>query len=202
MATKVYTKTGDDGVTSLLGGTRVSKDHWRMEATGNLDELSSAIGLIPSSIHDQRLRHIQTTLFNMMAVIGTDGEKFDLGLLKDVTEEDTLVLESWIDEMDRELPQLKNFILPLGQAHFARSVCRRVERRMVGFKPEYVKYLNRLSDYLFMYARQISFVEWKRTYPAGRSTEYFEENKVSQLNKEKNKPKDIYDNAEGEEDNF
>jgi cob(I)alamin adenosyltransferase len=182
MAKKVYTKTGDRGTTSLLGGTRVPKDHWRMEATGNLDELSSAIGVIPSCAYDDKLKHIQTTLFNMMSVIGTDGEKFDVNLLKDVTEEDTLTIESWIDEMDKELPELKNFILPYGHVHLARSVCRRVERRMVGFKPEYVKYLNRLSDYLFVYARYVSYTEWRSSNP-NASIEHYQESKVSQLQK-------------------
>lgn len=163
MANKIYTKTGDKGSTSLLGGTRVSKDDWRMEATGNLDELSSVIGLIPYAApgSEERLNYIQTILFNMMSIIGTDEEKFDITKLKDVTEDDVKILELWIDEMETELPPLKNFILPKNQAHFARTVCRRVERRMLGFKPEYLMYLNRLSDFLFVFARFLEFKIWE-----------------------------------------
>ena len=95
MSNKIYTKTGDKGSTSLLGGTRVSKDDWRIEAVGNIDELSSAIGLIPYAApgSEERLNYIQTTLFNMMSIIGTDEEKFDITKLKDVTEYDVPLLE-------------------------------------------------------------------------------------------------------------
>ena len=138
MANKIYTKTGDRGSTSLLGGTRVSKDDWRLEAAGNVDELSSAIGLIRNNnIKYDQLVEIQSILFHIGAIVGTDSEKFD-----------------------KELPPLNNFILPTGLTHFARTVARRAERRLIAFKDypsPILMYLNRLSDYLFVLARYENF---------------------------------------------
>jgi len=115
MANKIYTKTGDRGSTSLLGGTRVSKDDWRMEAAGNIDELSSVIGILRmSSSKSDQLVEIQSILFHIGAIVGTDHEKFDISKLRTITDKDVKTLEKWIDEMDKQLPPLKNFILPTG----------------------------------------------------------------------------------------
>jgi cob(I)alamin adenosyltransferase len=156
MSTKIYTKTGDKGSTSLLGGTRVSKNDARLEAAGNIDELSSAIGFIRyQTEQDDQLKQIQINLFHIGALLGTDPDQFDISKLKQITEEDVKVLESWIDEMEEDLNPLKNFILPTGIIHLPRAICRRAERRLVSLKlPEIiVKYINRLSDYLFTLAR-------------------------------------------------
>lgn len=156
MSTKIYTKTGDKGSTSLLGGTRVSKNDARLEAAGNIDELSSAIGFIRyQTEQDDQLKQIQVNLFHIGALLGTDPDQFDISKLKQITEEDVKVLEAWIDEMEEDLEPLKNFILPTGIIHLPRAICRRAERRLVSLKlPEIiVKYINRLSDYLFTLAR-------------------------------------------------
>ncbi len=156
MSTKIYTKTGDKGSTSLLGGTRVSKNDARLEAAGNIDELSSAIGFIRyQTEQDDQLKQIQINLFHIGALLGTDPDQFDISKLKQITEEDVKVLEAWIDEMEEDLDPLKNFILPTGIIHLPRAICRRAERRLVSLKlPEIiVKYINRLSDYLFTLAR-------------------------------------------------
>ena len=157
MSNKIYTKTGDSGTTSLLGGTRISKDHWRMEATGNIDELSSAIGLLRyNTDRDEQLREIQIKLFYIGALIGTDPIKFDTTKLEQITDKDVRNLERWIDDMEKELEPLKNFILPIGMIHLPRSICRRTERRLVqlkDFPAPILKYINRLSDYLFTLAR-------------------------------------------------
>lgn len=156
MSKKIYTKTGDKGTTSLLGGTRVSKNDARLEAAGNIDELSSAIGLIRYKTHkDDQLKQIQIQLFHIGALLGTDPEQFDTTKLKQITDQDVSLLESWIDEMDQELEPLKNFILPVGPLHLSRTICRRAERRLVhlDFPDIIIKYVNRLSDYLFTLAR-------------------------------------------------
>ena len=161
MANKIYTKTGDRGSTSLLGGTRVSKDDWRLEAAGNVDELSSVIGLIRNNnIKYDQLVEIQSILFHIGAIVGTDSEKFDTSKLRMIKDKDVKTLEKWIDEMDKELPPLNNFILPTGLTHFARTVARRAERRLIAFKDypfPILMYLNRLSDYLFVLARYENF---------------------------------------------
>ena len=165
---KIYTKGGDKGETSLLGGTRVSKSHERVEAYGNLDELNSFVGLI----RDQEIRDhyrsvlilIQENLFIAEAMIakdpGTDAS--NLPLLK---EDEILLLEKEIDSMNEELPPLRNFILPGGHAavslcHIARTVCRRAERSVIRLnkispvEDIIIRFLNRLSDYLFVLARK------------------------------------------------
>jgi len=162
MASKIYTKTGDKGSTSLLGGTRVSKNDARLEAAGNIDELSSAIGFIRyQTEQDDQLKQIQIHLFHIGALLGTDPEQFDISKLKQITEEDVKLLEAWIDEMEVELEPLKNFILPTGIVHLSRAICRRAERRLVSleFPNIIVKYINRLSDYLFTLARYQDKIE-------------------------------------------
>ena len=162
MANKIYTKTGDKGMTSLLGGTKVSKNDKRLEAAGNVDELSSAIGLIRyQTDKDDQLKQIQIQLFHIGALLGTDPKQFDTTKLKQITEDDVKMLESWIDSMDQELEPLKNFILPIGPLHLSRTICRRSERRLVqlDFPEIIIKYINRLSDYLFTLARYQDKVE-------------------------------------------
>lgn len=173
---KVYTKTGDKGTTSLYGGVKVSKNHVRIDAYGTVDELNSAIGLIRSSeISNQyieQLIQIQKELFHIGAELATPKEKMYLAngksrLPKLVSEEDIEQLENWIDEMDEELQPLMHFILPGGNlaashAHLSRCICRRAERITVALSDldeirEFVlKYLNRLSDYLFVLARKVA----------------------------------------------
>lgn len=173
---KVYTKTGDKGSTSLFGGTKVSKNHIRIDAYGTVDELNSAIGLIRSSeimnVYDLQLIQIQKNLFHLGAELATPAEKLYLAngksrLPKILQEDDILELEKWIDEMEEELEPLMHFILPGGNlasshAHLCRCICRRAERITVSLKEvedireEVLKYLNRLSDYLFVLARKLA----------------------------------------------
>jgi cob(I)alamin adenosyltransferase len=165
---KIYTKGGDKGETSLLGGTRVSKSHERVEAYGNLDELNSFIGLIRDQEimphYREVLIRIQENLFIAEAMTARDPEKAaaDLPLLK---EEEILVLEKEIDRMNEELPPIRNFILPGGHpvvsyCHIARTVCRRAERSLIRLnrispvEDIIIQFLNRLSDYLFVLARK------------------------------------------------
>ena len=166
---RIYTKTGDSGYTSLIGGTRVPKHHLRIESYGTVDELNSYIGLIWSQeINEQDrlvLKEIQDRLFTIGASLAADPEKSAMKI-PDIHLKDIELLETEMDRMEVVLPQLKHFILPGGNnaiafCHLARCVCRRAERVAVAlseesFVEEKVKiYLNRLSDYLFMLARKI-----------------------------------------------
>ncbi|MBR9859678.1 cob(I)yrinic acid a,c-diamide adenosyltransferase [bacterium] len=166
---KIYTKTGDKGTTSLLGGTRVSKAHQKIEAYGTVDELNSTIGLLRTETpkYDTVLKNIQNRLFNVGSLLATEREvSFQL---PEIDEKDILYLEEQIDEMDKDLHQLKNFVLPGGSrsnglAHMCRSICRRAERRVVVLEGDYeiiVQYLNRLSDYFFMLSRAVLHQEGK-----------------------------------------
>jgi cob(I)alamin adenosyltransferase len=165
---KIYTKTGDLGQTSLLGGTRVSKSHERVEAYGTIDELNSFLGFLRDQAIDvhykDALLKIQNNLFVAEARIAADPilEHKNLPVLK---EEEILFLENEIDEMNKSLPELTHFILPGGYSpsslcHVARTVCRRAERAVIRLSattsPEeiIIRYLNRLSDYLFVLARK------------------------------------------------
>lgn len=161
---KVYTKTGDGGVTSLYSGGRVGKDHPRIEAYGTVDELNSLIGLLsteplPDGFGD-RLVEIQSVLFAIGASLADPEAKLET----DAVAWQTGPLEQWIDAMDAELDPLDAFILPGGSrpaamAHVARTVCRRAERRVLSVapvEPGIVPYLNRLSDALFVAARRIN----------------------------------------------
>ncbi len=165
---KIYTKTGDKGQTSLLGGTRVSKGHERVEAYGTLDELNSFIGLIRDQITDEHykilLKTIQEKIFTAESWIASDPE-IKTKKLPVIEEQDIKVLEDEIDEMNKSLPELRHFILPGGAAivsycHIARTVCRRAERTVIRLKEKnqmdviIIKYLNRLSDYFFVLARK------------------------------------------------
>ena len=165
---KIYTKGGDKGETSLLGGTRVLKSHDRVEAYGNLDELNSFIGLIRDQeihIHYRKvLTRIQENLFIAEALIARDPEK-EIQPLPILKEEDILLLENEIDQMNEDLPPIRNFILPGGHTtvsycHIARTVCRRAERSLIRLNKNspvediIIRFLNRLSDYLFVLARK------------------------------------------------
>lgn len=168
---KIYTKTGDDGFTSLIGGIRVPKYHLRIESYGTVDELNSYIGLIRSQEIDEKdgfmLKEIQDQLFTIGSSLAADPEKSNLKI-PDLKLQDIELLETEMDRMNEVLPPLKHFILPGGNnaisfCHLARCVCRRAERITIelsenSFVEEKVKiYLNRLSDYLFMLARKIGF---------------------------------------------
>jgi len=164
---KIYTKTGDKGQTSLIGGTRVPKYHIRIEAYGTVDELNSWIGLIRDQQIDDHsltvLMEIQDRLFTIGSLLASDPEKSRMKL-PDLKPEDITVLEKEMDLMENSLSELKSFILPGGHttvsyAHIARCVCRRCERLVVHLNeentidPQIGIYLNRLSDYLFVLSR-------------------------------------------------
>jgi len=167
---KIYTKTGDQGQTSLIGGTRVPKYHLRIEAYGTVDELNSYIGLIMcqeiSTHHQQILKEIQDRLFTVGASLAADPEKSKMKI-PDLHPEDITLLETEMDVMNEVLPPLKHFVLPGGNTvvsycHLARCVCRRAERLTVHLAAEsfvdenMTIYLNRLSDYLFVLARKLN----------------------------------------------
>jgi len=171
MALKIYTKTGDKGTTSLIGGTKVSKSDLRIETYGTVDELNSYIGLVsdqcPDSHSKEILREIQDRLFTIGSSLACDAEKEPKMKIPDLKEEDITLLEKEIDNMNLTLPEMKWFILPGGHitvstTHIARCICRRAERCCVGMQqhelfvePLVIKYINRLSDYLFVLARYI-----------------------------------------------
>jgi len=173
MSFKVYTKTGDKGSTGLIGGTRVPKDHIRIDAYGTVDELNSLLGVVTDQLGDVAINdwilEIQDRLFTVGSSLATDPGKDTKMKLPDLHESDVTWLEQQIDEMDKVLPPMKSFILPGGHiaashAHVARCVCRRAERVCVHMQnnDEFVaevvlKYLNRLSDFLFVLARYIVF---------------------------------------------
>lgn len=191
MSTKIYTKTGDLGKTSLIGGTKVPKSHIRIESYGTVDELNSYIGLLndqmiqaitfsPANLKPQGiLKEIQDRLFTIGSSLAVDPDKEPKMKLPDLREEDVELLEKEIDKMNEELRPMKSFILPGGHiavstAHVARCVCRRAERNCVNMSEEQlfidllvIKYLNRLSDYLFVLSRYITHltgaeeIEWR-----------------------------------------
>lgn len=169
MAMKIYTKTGDQGETGLFGGKRLPKDHIRIEAYGNVDELNAHIGMVRDLISDtvqkSFLTEIQKTLFVLGSYLAKDPDK-DMSLPA-LEEDQILMLESNIDAIDGSLDPLKHFILPGGHpvashGQIARCVCRRAERSVVALShneevPAYIiRYLNRLSDYLFILCRYIT----------------------------------------------
>ena len=167
---KIYTKTGDKGLTSLIGGTRVPKFHLRIECYGTIDELNSYLGLIicqEIDVHDQKLlKEIQDRLFTVGASLAADPEKSKMKI-PDLHDSDIQLLEQEMDAMNNRLPELKHFILPGGNTvvaycHIARCICRRAERLTVQLASEsdvdekMTIYLNRLSDYLFVLARKLN----------------------------------------------
>jgi cob(I)alamin adenosyltransferase len=169
---KIYTKTGDKGLTSLFGGKRVSKADIRIEAYGTVDELNSFIGLLIEYVNfpdvKELLRQIQSRLFDCGAILATDPDKNIVA--SKIDNEDIVLLERTIDEYNTELEVLKSFILPGGsnsiaKAHVCRTVTRRAERRVIALAnhatvPEnIIIYLNRLSDYFFVLARYMAYKE-------------------------------------------
>ena len=171
---KIYTKTGDKGETSLIGGKRVPKFHIRIEAYGTVDELISFVGLIRDHKIDEEVKNVliqvQDRLMICSAILATDCDDCQIKI-PELSDEDIKFLEKEIDKIDLVVPQLQSFILPGGNpvisfCHIARTVCRRAERQVLklsaeSFVPEAViTYLNRLSDYLFMLARKLS-VDYK-----------------------------------------
>jgi len=169
---KIYTKTGDKGETSLIGGTRVPKYHERIEAYGTLDELNSFIGNLRDQLTDVHLREvllrIQENLFTAESELATDPEKEVKRVLPHLSEDDVFELENEMDAMNLHLPSLSSFILPGGHplvslCHVCRTVCRRGERIIIKVASDLVvdeiliKYINRLSDYLFVLARELAF---------------------------------------------
>ncbi len=171
MAFKIYTKTGDKGKTSLIGGTKVAKSNIRIEAYGTVDELNSYIGLTADQLthHPSKtvLKEIQDRLFTIGSSLACDPDKEPKLKIPDLKETDISFLEKEIDVMNEELEPMKTFILPGGHVaisttHVARCVCRRAERICVHMQeqelfvdPLVIKYLNRLSDYLFVLARYV-----------------------------------------------
>ncbi|MFT5779419.1 MAG: cob(I)alamin adenosyltransferase [Crocinitomicaceae bacterium] len=166
---KVYTKKGDSGTTQLIGGTRVKKSSLRIEAYGTVDELNSYIGLIrdqkANDVLGEQLLEIQDRLFTMGSLLAADPEKAKMKL-PEIKEVDITNLEVWIDAMEADLEPMTSFVLPGGHTtvsfcHIARCVCRRAERISVDLNdqqsldPLILKYLNRLSDYLFVLSRKI-----------------------------------------------
>ena len=173
--TKVYTRTGDQGETSLVGGVRIKKSHIRLEAYGTVDELSAHLGMLASMIendeHDFIIR-IQNNLFNVCTHLATDQSQTPLYPSAHLAEGEIASIEQRIDALMKQLPERQGFVLPGGvpaacQAHICRTVCRRAERRIAALAeeaqiaPEMQQYINRLSDYLFVLAKIINFNEGK-----------------------------------------
>lgn len=169
--TKVYTRTGDGGTTSLVGGVRIAKDSRRIEAYGTLDELSSQLGLLAARLpqgHERDVvERVQNNLFCVCTYLATDLSQTPLYPSGRLQAGETERLEREIDTLTEALPPLSGFVLPGGtmeaaQAHVARAVCRRAERRMVAVGcaddegRRMLRYVNRLSDYLFVLARQLN----------------------------------------------
>lgn len=170
---KIYTKTGDKGETSLIGGKRVPKYNERIEAYGTLDELNSFIGNLRDQLSDDHIRSIllqvQENLFTAESLLATDLEAETTRVLPHLSENDVLLLEHEIDAMNAHLPALNSFILPGGHplvslCHICRTVCRRGERIVIRLASDLpvdeilIKYINRLSDYLFVLARELAYV--------------------------------------------
>jgi len=183
MSSKIYTKTGDKGSTSLIGGTKVPKNDIRIETYGTVDELNSWIGMVNDQLDDavfrNELKEIQDRLFTIGSLLATDNEKQTGMKLPDLHHSDVEFLEKKIDDMTAMLPPMKSFILPGGHIavssiHITRCVCRRAERLAVNMQQSgltvdtiVVTYLNRLSDYLFTLARfagvklGVEEIKWK-----------------------------------------
>jgi len=179
---KIYTKTGDDGTTGLFGGRRVAKYSLRIDAYGTVDELNAIIGIALThdtpTIIKEHLQSISSLLFTVGSDLATPQDASVKSSVPAITEDHVMHLEQWIDSYEEQLPTLKNFILPGGSPsgahlHLARTVCRRAERAIVALKqeedinPTLLRFINRLSDYLFVAARytnaKLGFddIEWK-----------------------------------------
>jgi len=181
MAFKIYTKTGDKGSTSLIGGVRVPKNHIRIDAYGTVDELNSQLGVVNDSLNNVEVKdwihEIQDRLFTVGSLLATNPDKEVKMQLPDLYDADVTWLEEHIDKMNETLPEMRAFILPGGNlsasmAHVARCICRRAERICVAMQQEneyvpelVVRYLNRLSDFLFVLARYISHLSGGEEIP-------------------------------------
>jgi cob(I)alamin adenosyltransferase len=167
---KIYTKAGDKGQTSLIGGTRVPKHHVRIEAYGTVDELNSWLGVIRDSINEEKTKlfliQIQNQLFTIGSHLASDPDKSKMKL-PEITEEHVRALENEMDAIDSLVPPMKHFVLPGGniavsRCHVARCVCRRAERCIIHLSETapvdelLIRYINRLSDYLFMLSRKLT----------------------------------------------
>ena len=174
--TKVYTRKGDGGETSLVGGVRIKKSDIRLEAYGTVDELSAHLGMLVSMMKNDEERdlviRVQNNLFNVCTHLATDQSQTPLYPSAHLADGEIELLESRIDKLMGELPERQGFVLPGGvpaacQAHICRTVCRRAERRIAALAevaqigPEMQMYVNRLSDYLFVLAKIINFNEGK-----------------------------------------
>ncbi|MDO4171653.1 MAG: cob(I)yrinic acid a,c-diamide adenosyltransferase [Prevotellaceae bacterium] len=184
--TKIYTRTGDNGTTSIIGGQRISKDSARLEAYGTMDELSSHLGLLAAYTDDKGIKdditHIQCNIFNICTFLATDVSSAPIYPSARIDAIEVSELERQIDVMNEKLPELKSFVLPGGtvaaaQCHVCRTVCRRAERRIIAFYAEashdkddnedetlllahlMLHYVNRLSDYLFVLSRNLNIIE-------------------------------------------
>lgn len=170
----VYTRTGDEGTTSLVGGTRVAKTHARLEAYGTVDELNAQLGLLATYLSDQHHRAfvigIQNKLFSVGSYLATDQDKVQLKEASIIPDEYVTQIEQEIDSIDSSLPPLRAFVIPGGGraaavCHVCRTVCRRAERRILTLSESYtislnlLAYLNRISDYLFVLSRQLNLSE-------------------------------------------
>lgn len=171
---QVYTKTGDKGTTSLVGGDRVPKTHIRLEAYGTVDELNSYLGLLNTYLRDEADRNfilgVQHKLFSIGSHLATNQEKTQLKAASILSPEHVERIEQEIDKLDDQLPELRAFIIPGGSrgaavCHICRTVCRRAERRILALSEtctisaEVLAFVNRLSDYLFVLSRKINFDE-------------------------------------------
>jgi cob(I)alamin adenosyltransferase len=185
MKSQLYTGTGDQGLTSLVGGERVKKNSLRLDAYGTIDELSSSLGVVaadkecPDEVKGQ-IREVQNELFNIGAYLATavaHGTQSPCSSLADGSR--IKELEGWIDSLDEQTPKIRAFVLPGGsktaaECHMARTICRRAERAILTLAdteyvdPALVRYINRLSDYLFIAARFQNFIQgieevtWKK----------------------------------------
>ena len=174
--TKVYTRTGDKGETSLVGGVRIKKSDIRLEAYGTVDELSAHLGMLVAMMKDGEERdliiRVQNNLFNVCTHLATDQSQTPLYPSAHLADGEIELLEERIDQLMHRLPERQGFILPGGtptaaQAHICRTVCRRAERRIAALAevaqigPEMQQYVNRLSDYLFVLAKITNFNEGK-----------------------------------------
>lgn len=170
----VYTRTGDKGTTGLIGGTRVPKNHIRLEAYGTVDELNAQLGLLATYLTDKAdldfVIRIQNKLFSVGSYLATDQEKTSPGESSLITADDVKAVELEIDRLDGNLPVLKSFIIPGGArgaavCHVCRTVCRRTERCILSLSEKYpvsaelLTYVNRLSDYLFVLSRKMNIEE-------------------------------------------
>jgi cob(I)alamin adenosyltransferase len=174
----IYTKTGDSGTTSLVGGSRVDKDNVRVEAYGTVDELNSHIGLLAEMLrpatdgHYRELKEVQRNLFTLQTLLATEDEAI-YARLPHLSEEEVANLERQIDAITDSLPKLHSFVIAGGnmagaQCHVCRTVCRRAERRVVSLShtvsvdETIMRYLNRLSDYLFVLGRRAVVADGKQ----------------------------------------